>query len=299
MKPVGGHITQVADTLQADTATYLPVALRDSVTATQVPDTLPLFYDEQYVAGDTLQVAKYHSATIYDSGIEGTLLAYSPRVDDTIAATLLVCFFLSSIALARSKKYLSQQVKDFVTHRERTSIFNASTAGDVRYLLVLLVQTCVLSGIVIFNYFHDTVPELMEQNSPVLLLGGYVGICLAYVMLKWGVYSLLGWVFFDKNKTNMWLEAYSTLIYYLGFLLFPFVLFLVYFDLSVTYLAVIGLSILIFTKILMFYKWVKLFFNQIHVLFLLILYFCALEIIPCLLMYQGLIQLNNILLIKI
>lgn len=298
MKPFGSHIVQVADTLQVDTASYLPVALRDTVT-TQVPDTLPLFYDEQYIAGDTLQVVKYRSATIYDSGFEGVPLTYSPRIDDTIAATLLACFFLSSIALARSKKYLSQQVKDFVMHRERTSIFNASTAGDVRYLLVLLVQTCVLSGVVIFNYFHDSTPDLMGQYSPLLLLGSYVGICLAYVLLKWGTYSFLGWVFFDKNKTDMWLEAYSTLIYYLGFVLFPFVLFLVYFDLSIVYLTVIGLSILIFTKILMFYKWVKLFFNQIHVLFLLILYFCALEIIPCLLIYQGLIQLNNILLIKI
>lgn len=65
---------------------------------------------------------------------------------------------------------------------------------------------------------------------------------------------------FDKNKTNIWLESYSTLIYYVGFALFPFVLFLVYFDLNLTNLVIIGLIILIFTKILMFYKWVKLFF---------------------------------------
>ncbi len=37
---------------------------------------------------------------------------------------------------------------------------------------------------------------------------------------------------------------------------FPFVLFLVYFDLNLTNLVIIGLIILIFTKILMFYKWV-------------------------------------------
>ena len=40
---------------------------------------------------------------------------------------------------------------------------------------------------------------------------------------------------------------------------FPFVLFLVYFDLSLTNLVIIGSIILIFTKILMFYKWIKLF----------------------------------------
>lgn len=235
---------------------------------------------------------------ILTSGFEGAPIPYSPRTDDAIALTLLVCFFLSSIALARGKKFLTQQVKDFMLHRERTSIFDSSTAADVRYLIVLVVQTCVLAGITFFNYFHDTTPALMEHVSPPLLLGLYVGFCLVYFLLKWTIYMFLGWTFFDKNRTNMWLESYSTLIYYVGFALFPFVLFLVYFDLSLTNLIIIGAIILIFTKILMFYKWIKLFFHQFGSLFLLILYFCALEIVPCLLLYRGMIQVNNILLIK-
>ena len=80
---------------------------------------------------------------LFTSGIEGIPISYSPRTDDAIALTLLACFFLSSIALAKGKKFLSQQVKDFVLHRERTSIFDSSTAADVRYLLVLVLQTCV------------------------------------------------------------------------------------------------------------------------------------------------------------
>lgn len=235
---------------------------------------------------------------ILTSGFEGAPIPYSPRTDDAIALTLLVCFFLSSIALARGKKFLTQQVKDFMLHRERTSIFDSSTAADVRYLIVLVVQTCVLAGITFFNYSHDTTPALMEHVSPPLLLGLYVGFCLVYFLLKWAIYMFLGWTFFDKNRTNMWLESYSALIYYVGFALFPFVLFLVYFDLSLTNLIIIGAIILIFTKILMFYKWIKLFFHQFGSLFLLILYFCALEIVPCLLLYRGMIQVNNILLIK-
>lgn len=72
------------------------------------------------------------------SGFEGMPLPYSPRTDDVVALILLTCFFLSSFALARSKKFLSQQAKDFVLHRERTSIFAVSTAADVRYLLLLV-----------------------------------------------------------------------------------------------------------------------------------------------------------------
>ncbi len=46
------------------------------------------------------------------SGFEGMPLPYSPRTDDVVALILLTCFFLSSFALARSKKFLSQQAKD-------------------------------------------------------------------------------------------------------------------------------------------------------------------------------------------
>ena len=262
--------------------------------SSQNTDTLSLLQQKQIspakADSDSLQLADLHAVQEVDSGFEGTPISYSPRTDDAIALTLLACFFLSSIALARGKKFLSQQVKDFVLHRERTSIFDSSTAADVRYLLVLVLQTCVLSGITFLNYFHDTCPALMDHVSSLLLLGIYVGFCLAYFLLKWLLYMFLGWTFFDKNKTNIWLESYSALIYYVGFALFPFVLFLVYFDLSLTNLVIIGSIILIFTKILMFYKWIKLFFHQFSGLFLLILYFCALEIVPCLLLYQGMIS---------
>lgn len=273
----------------------------DTIGSSQT-DTLLLFQYGQFASAkadsDSLQPAVTHATQEAGSGFEGTPIPYSPRTDDAISLTLLACFFLSSIALSRGKKFLSQQVKDFVLHRERASIFDCSTAADMRYLLVLVLQTCVLAGITFLNYFHDTSPALMSHVSPLLLLGIYVGFCLAYFLLKWLLYMFLGWVFFDKNRTNMWLESYSALIYYAGFALFPFVLFLVYFDLSLTNLIIIGSIILIFAKILMFYKWIKLFFHQFGELFLLIVYFCALEIIPCLLLYRGMIQMNNILLIK-
>lgn len=265
-------------------------------------DTLSLLRQEQASPAkadtDSLQLADLHAVQEVDPGFEGTPISYSPRTDDAIALTLLACFLLSSIALARGKKFLSQQVKDFMLHRERASIFDSSTAADVRYLLVLVLQTCVLSGITFLNYFHDTCPALMNHVSPLLLLGIYVGFCLAYFLLKWLLYMFLGWTFFDKNKTNMWLESYSALIYYVGFALFPFVLFLVYFDLSLTNLVIIGSIILIFTKILMFYKWIKLFCGNLYGILLLMLYFCALEIIPCFIVYQGVLQLNDYLIIK-
>lgn len=230
--------------------------------------------------------------------VAGIPIPYSPRMDDGITIVLLCCFFLSSYVLSRSRKFLLQLVKDFLLHRERTSMFATSTAGDMRYLLLLVLQTCILSGVCLFNYFNDIQPGLVYHVPPFALLGIYIGICLLYLFLKWLIYSFLGWIFFDESTTNLWLESYFTLLYYLGFALFPFVLFIVYFDLSLHLTVIIGLILAILTKILMFYKWMKLFCDNLHGILLLILYFCALEIMPCFMLYLGMMQLNDYLIIK-
>lgn len=232
------------------------------------------------------------------AGAEGIPIPYSPRMDDSITIVLLCCFFLSSYVLSRNRKFLLQLVKDFLLHRERTSIFATSTATDMRYLLLLIVQTCVLAGVCFFNYFNDVQPDLVRHVSPFVLLGVYVGVCLLYLFLKWLIYSFLGWIFFDESTTNLWIESYSTLLYYLGFALFPFVLFIVYFDLNLQITVIIGLILVFLTGILILYKWLKLFCNNLYGSILLIMYFCALEIVPCFILFQGMIQLNDYLTIK-
>lgn len=225
-------------------------------------------------------------------------ISYSPKTDDGIAIILLCCFFISAYVLSRTKKYLWQQGNNFLMNKERTSIFSTSTATDIHFLLLLILQTCVLVGVCFFNYFDNENPVLVKRIPPYLLLAVYSGFCLLYIIMKWLIYSFLGWIFFSRALKNMWLESYSTIIYYSGFILFLFALFLVYFDLSTQSMVIIGLSLIVFAKLLVFYKWVKLFSNNIYGLSLLILYFCALEIIPCLLYYQGMIEINNLLLLK-
>lgn len=141
------------------------ISPQDSV-GVQVADTLPQTFHEACVPKDTLAAVDLQTVSETVTGVDGISIPYSPRTDDGLAMILLGCFFISSYVLARSKKFLLQQVKDFMLHRERTSIFASSTAADMRYLLLLTVQTCVLGGVCIFNYFNDVQPSLMERVSP-------------------------------------------------------------------------------------------------------------------------------------
>ena len=117
--------------------------------------------------------------------IQSIPMPYTPRMDDVVTMVLLCCFLVSAYILSRSRKFLYQLVKDFLLNRERTSIFTTSTATDMRYLLLLIVQTCVLAALCLFDYFIETEPALVEHISPTALFGIYIGICLGYLFIKW------------------------------------------------------------------------------------------------------------------
>lgn len=223
----------------------------------------------------------------------GVPVSYSFRMDEMITIVLLGCFFLSAYVLSRSRHYLFQLGHDFLLHRERISIFAVSTGGDVRHLLLLVGQTCLLAGLYLFVCFATASPALLEHAPTWLLLCVYAVICLLYVCAKWLSYLSLGWIFLDKGTVERWVEAYSTLLYYLGFALFPSLLVIVYLGLSLEIMIIIGTVLFLFLKILTFYKWLKLFCSNLYGSLFLILYFCAVEIIPCLILYRGLVQLND------
>lgn len=230
--------------------------------------------------------------------MSGIPIPYIPAADDWVAVTLVVCFLLSAYVLSRSRKFLLQLIKEFVLHRERISLFAIATSADMRYLLLLIGQTCMLAGVCLHCYFCRLHPELPAHVPSYLLLLFYGGCMLLYVLLKWLFYLWVGWIFFDKKRRSLWLESYSTLLYYAGFALFPILLFVLYSGRGLVEVLPVGLFLLAILKILTFYKWFKLFCNHLYGCSLLFLYFCTLEIVPCFVWFKGMGELTDYLIIN-
>ncbi len=231
-------------------------------------------------------------------GMSGIPLPYDLRSDWMVTGILLVCFILVSHILSKGKKHLLQKFKSFTSKKERPSLFDESTSSDARYTLVLIIQTCVLSSLCIYNYFSEQAPQLFSQVPHHVLLGTYLGFTLAYFVIKWTLYNCINWIFFDKKNNTMWMEAYVNIIIGAGFLLFPLVLLIIYFNLSSQIALYFTGFLLIFSKILLFYKSVNNFFHKIDGTFHLILYFCTLEVIPILVLWKGISIVNNILVLN-
>lgn len=231
--------------------------------------------------------------------IEAVPKGYFPMHDDLVVGILVLALLGTLYVLCRSRKFVLAVGKEFIFGREQVSLFANSTGADSRSMAILFIQFCLMAALLLQTYFISLFPEIINHVSTPLLLGNYIIACLAFILVKTIIYRVFGWIFFNGSVTQLCLEAYVTMILYMGILLLPAILCIVFVipDFYVT--TIIAIVCLLFAKLLTLYKWLKLFSEKIHGSLLLILYFCALEIMPCLVFYKGLVELNNCWIIKI
>ena len=236
---------------------------------------------------------------IISEGMLGEPMPYLLRSDWMMTCIMFLCMLLVSYSLSNGRKFLQQQMSTFFSNRERSSLFDEVTSSDMKYSVLLIFHTCIVLAFCAYYYFVNASPMLFEKVSHVLFLGGLVLCMVLYLMLKWGAYNIVNWVFFQKVRNILWIKSYFYLLVWLGLLLLPVVLLFVYFDLSSQTAFYLVASIIIFAKIALFWKCFSNFFGKIYGLFHLILYFCALEILPDLVLWKGIELVNNNLILNL
>lgn len=233
------------------------------------------------------------------AGMQGQPLPYQLRSDAFVTGIILICFVLFSYSLKNGKKYVLQRIKALFQYKERFSLFDDATTSSNRYVFTLTIICCVLSGLYIYEYISETDFMLIRSVSNGLMLGIYIGMSLFYISFKWMAYQFVNWIFFDKERNNYWIQTYFDLVSGISFLLFPVMLLIIYFNLGIQTSKVLIVFLLLFAKILLFYKSIRNFFKHVYGFLHFILYFCALEIIPLILFWKGITYINNILVSKI
>lgn len=211
-----------------------------------------------------------------------------------ITGCLLLCFLSMTYVLSVTKNSLFQHINSFLYTRERNSIFNEQTMGDVHCKILLITQTCLLVSILSIYHFTNQQPCTFNERNIPHLLAAYFFIILTFYLLKWIIYKFINWIFFNKVKSKLWSESYLLILSILGFILFPVTLLGIYSHLSPSIISIINICIFIFSNLLLFYKCFSIFFNRLHGIFFLFVYFCTLEILPFFVLRRGVVFINEL-----
>ena len=238
---------------------------------------LPQYYKESFFSKDSLFHPELDGGRV---GVPGDPVPYAVANDYLITGILLGCFILATIALSKSKPFIVRQAKSFfyVPRGETTSL--TETAGEIRSQFFFVLQTCLLLSLILFFYTRTLGSEtfVVEHYQ---VIGLYAIGFFAY------------YLFFDWKKNDQWMKTKLFLVSMEGVILFPIVMLLAYFDLSVSSAVIYSIVIVSLVKILTLYKLSVIFFRQRGSFLQIILYFCALEVIPMFVMWGVFDAIND------
>ena len=239
--------------------------------------SLPQYYRESFFAKDSLLHPELTGGRF---GIAGDPVPYTVRNDNAITCMLIFCFVMALVSFAHSRQYILRQLKDFF-YIPRSSNPNDEDPSN-RFQIFLSLQTCLLLAITYFFYITHYVTDTFVLDTPYEIIGIFFGVFIAYFIAKNIVYTIVNNVFFSSKKNRHWIWTLTFITALEGIALFPAVMLQVYFNLPMQNVVYYFIFILVLTKILTFYKCWVIFFRQISVYLQIILYLCALEIIPLL-----------------
>ena len=276
-----------------------PPATNDSLCGTKQTETTPLetitgssllrrkekktfkltdvdFREEGYFKGNPYFRTEF---VFRRNGVLGDPAPYSVSNDNIVTGALLLCFALAMIAASMSSHFIVRQIKSLFHMPNRRSMV-AETAYEVRFQLFLVLQTALLFSIAYYLFTRSQSDRTYILDSQLAIVGIYLAVFLGYFLLKHLLYSLVNWVFFDRKRNLKWSRLCLFLTSAEGVLIFPVVLLLIYFHLATQYTMIYVAFVIVFIKILTFYQGFVIFFKRTGASLQIILYFCALELMP-------------------
>lgn len=238
---------------------------------------LPQYYKESFFSKDTLFHPELSGGRI---GIAGDPAPYLLRNDDVITMLLLFCFIAGLMAFSKSWNFISRQAERFFDVPRSTETTGTETSSELRFQLFLVLQTGLLFALLQFFYTQEYIGTTFILSSQYQLIAIFFGMNIGYFILKGALYHGVCSVFFGARKSVQWLKSLLFIIGMEGVSLLPLILLQVYFDLPMRNATVYVIILLLLVKLLTFYKSYLIFFRRRAAFLQIILYFCALEVVP-------------------
>ena len=269
----------VGDNPSAQAATPLP---------TDTADTTQTVLDTVGTVADTVTGQEYIPTIPLREGLPGReRTGNAPLHDDTFFALLLAGLVVFLLFIRHRKRILSWQ-SDGKTEHYRDSNRSKHLLGINAHLRNLfLAYTFLVEGAL-------GAIALFVVGQPLPLSGGYAvnTLLLAlpaalYFLLQQGIFVLLAATFSSDARGREWCDTHLIINLLLGIGLFPFAFVATYLPEAAQMCLICAIILYLLTRILFIIKGVKLFLRDFRCLLYFILYLCALEIAPLLLVGKS------------
>lgn len=174
---------------------------------------------------------------------------------------------------------LSETNKLFKSKNKRNTVCYAY----MNFLSIITSSVFIFELGMFYNFFDESLPILLVYITGVLVI---------FILFKILLAKILGFIFRSNDAATEY--SFNLLLIWktLGIVLIPFVLSIPFVNFStISYFLIVGVSVVGISYILVILRGIKILFTK-HVSFLyMILYLCALEIVPLVIAYKYIMNL--------
>ena len=275
-----------ADTLGLDSAVWHQYVLTAETGHVETfADTFRFGADRGYCLNDTLVE---RGMAVPDKGMVSAMRKKTLANDANTAGLLLLTFICLSIIFSKGRYLIAYRIKDFFHSKRKYSdeFVNPNTSAWRNTFVLCSVLSLSLSMVFYFFTRDNYSSAMWNPYIPFMLVIGCFLVCLAWIYLKALLYYFLNWIFFDRESNKKWMSSYFLIYSLLSFVVFPISLLAIFGNLTPQVTLYSLLFVLIIAKILLFFKVVSNFKVKNGEYLYIFLYFCAVEIVPALAMWQ-------------
>lgn len=224
---------------------------------------------------------------------------YSVANDDILVGGVAVMFFIMASIVFRSRMTIVYRIKEFFTSKRKYSdeLMNENSSEATIGFILTAISAMSLS-LVYFDHLADKFQFNSVLGVPYWVFAVGIVAFMLFVYAKAWFYSIVNWVFFDKESRKAWMLGYLFLTGLTSFLFFPISLVVIFYEDSFGIATQIAILVGVLYEVMLLFKLFANFKTKKYGSVLLFLYFCSVELIPALVLWNVLSWLTNSIIVK-
>ena len=208
----------------------------------------------------------------------GEPIPYQMKTDDIVTIVLIFCMLLVTIALTMIGKPWGRKLAQLPLFNFRQNDLSVTeTPGGIQPFLLIQMGLSV-------------------SLASSALLACYLTLAIFFLLFRWLFYRFVLWMFVSPSHIPFIMEAWTNSVCMEGVFLLPVMIIDIYYNMQFVLFIIVLFIVSIIPRIWLFYWQKKLFSLNFYGSLLIFLYFCALEMLPVVLLAIGTRQLNRYLL---
>lgn len=235
-----------------------------------------------------------HDIDTYANGLDATVRQVGVGENSWLSGLILVLLVLLAFNINHCRRMFAMLPQNlFEGRRDSTHTFESRTSGEVRSAFLSVLMLCVSEGILLFAACRVRLIGVVGESGgfgPALLLAAVAGV---YYVFQLCAYNVIGFVFADRDATRSWVRGFNASQILLSMLLLIPALMALFYPSGSYVMIWVAVVCYIACRVIFILKGVKIFFKNYPSFLYFILYLCALEIVPLLIIREVILRLFN------